>query len=295
MDFFNHFIYSNKRWIRFLRPFLFWATDIVNYLLVISINTEITPIEVYRILLRMPLIMLATYFILYYLIPQFSKNPNRTAFYLWMVGILLFLGIGTRFYNYYILEPFIAPTQEVDFNVWDFRRILNQILQSMVVVSMAIAIKLIKNKTELQQKNAALAAEKKAAELSFLKAQMHPHFLFNILNTLYADAIQDTGKAEQIVLRLSNLLRFILEECYSLELKATFEDALSALDYLKVKNVDLIFLDIQIPSLSGIGFLKVIQKPLQVIITSAYSEYALEAFAFFNVNKPKVRVKFNYL
>jgi LytS/YehU family sensor histidine kinase len=42
---------------------------------------------------------------------------------------------------------------------------------------------------------------------------MHPHFLFNTLNTLYADAIRDTGKAEQIVLRLSDLLRFILEEC----------------------------------------------------------------------------------
>jgi LytS/YehU family sensor histidine kinase len=59
--------------------------------------------------------------------------------------------------------------------------------------------------------------EKKNAELAFLKAQMHPHFLFNTLNTLYSYAIsnspQSQTKSEQIVLQLSNLLRFILEEC----------------------------------------------------------------------------------
>src|SRR5690606_38011726 len=146
MNLFNHFIYSNQPWIRFLRHFLFWAADIVNYLLVISINTEITPTEVYRILLRMPLIIFATYVILYYIIPKFSKDSNQPTFYLWLIGILLFLGVGARYYNYYILEPLIAPNNVVDFNIWDFRRILSQILQSMVVVSMAIAIKLIKNK-----------------------------------------------------------------------------------------------------------------------------------------------------
>jgi two-component system, LytTR family, sensor kinase len=46
-----------------------------------------------------------------------------------------------------------------------------------------------------------------------LKAQMHPHFLFNTLNTLYSDAIKTNSKSEQIVLRLSSLMRFMLEEC----------------------------------------------------------------------------------
>src|SRR5258708_31239424 len=42
---------------------------------------------------------------------------------------------------------------------------------------------------------------------------MHSHFLFNTLNTLYSETMQDSGKAEQVVLHLSNLLRFILDEC----------------------------------------------------------------------------------
>jgi two-component system, LytTR family, response regulator len=63
-----------------------------------------------------------------------------------------------------------------------------------------------------------------------------------------------------------------------LELKETFDDGISALEFLKKNDIDLIFLDIQIPGLTGIDFLKVVKNLPQVIITSAYSKYALEAF-----------------
>jgi two-component system, LytTR family, response regulator len=63
-----------------------------------------------------------------------------------------------------------------------------------------------------------------------------------------------------------------------LSLISVFDDAIAAMDFLKKKDVDLIFLDIQIPGLSGIDFLKILRNPPQIIITSAYSEYALDAF-----------------
>jgi len=206
-------IYSNHPAIRIFRHVLFWVTDIANYLFIISVNTEVTAVEVYKIVFRMPLIILATYFIMYYLIPKFSRERDKGVLFLWLLAVAIFLGVGVRYYRYYILGPLVDPDQVIDFNVWDFRRILSEILQTMVVISMAVAIKLVKNKTELQQKNDALLAEKKTAELGFLKAQMHPHFLFNTLNTLYSETIQDSGKAQLVVLHLSNLLRFILDEC----------------------------------------------------------------------------------
>jgi two-component system, LytTR family, response regulator len=61
-------------------------------------------------------------------------------------------------------------------------------------------------------------------------------------------------------------------------LVATFEDAISAMEFLKNNDVDLMFLDIQIPTLSGIDFLKILKNAPQVIITTAYSEFALDAF-----------------
>ncbi|MBL0740842.1 sensor histidine kinase [Chryseolinea lacunae] len=213
MSLFTTLIYSNRPAVRIARHVLFWVTDIANYLLIVSVNTEINAVEVNKILFRIPLIALAAYFFIYYLIPKYSRERDKGQLFLWIIGMMIYLGVGVRFYRYYILGPLLDPNQVLDFDVWDFRRVLSEILQSMVVISMAIAIKLIKNKTELQQKNEALVEEKKTAELGFLKAQMHPHFLFNTLNTLYSETIQDSGKAQQVVLHLSNLLRFMLDEC----------------------------------------------------------------------------------
>jgi two-component system, LytTR family, response regulator len=61
-------------------------------------------------------------------------------------------------------------------------------------------------------------------------------------------------------------------------LLAVFDDAVSAMDFSKKNEIDLIFLDIQIPGISGIEFLKILKNPPQIIITTAYSDYALEAF-----------------
>ncbi len=63
-----------------------------------------------------------------------------------------------------------------------------------------------------------------------------------------------------------------------LELKATFKDAILATEYLRGNSVDLIFLDIHLPKLKGMAFLKTIADPPAVIITTAYHQYAVEGF-----------------
>lgn len=63
-----------------------------------------------------------------------------------------------------------------------------------------------------------------------------------------------------------------------LELKGTFNDSLSALDFLKSNQVEIIFLDVHLPKLSGIDFLKIIQPRPKIILTTAFSEYALQGY-----------------
>src|ERR1700729_1805713 len=63
-----------------------------------------------------------------------------------------------------------------------------------------------------------------------------------------------------------------------LELQATFKDAIAATDYLRHTGVDLIFLDIHLPKLKGMSFLKTLVNPPAVIITTAYHQYAVEGF-----------------
>jgi two-component system LytT family response regulator len=63
-----------------------------------------------------------------------------------------------------------------------------------------------------------------------------------------------------------------------LELQATFKNAILATDYLRNNTTDLIFLDIHLPELKGMAFLRTLPNPPSVIITTAYHQYAVEGF-----------------
>jgi DNA-binding LytR/AlgR family response regulator len=63
-----------------------------------------------------------------------------------------------------------------------------------------------------------------------------------------------------------------------LELKGVCTDAIYAMDTLQKEKIDLIFLDIHLPKLKGFDFIKALKNPPQVIITSAYQEYALQGY-----------------
>jgi DNA-binding LytR/AlgR family response regulator len=74
------------------------------------------------------------------------------------------------------------------------------------------------------------------------------------------------------------VLKKYIEDLGSLELVGTFSNALEAIQFLNKESVDLIFLDIHLPKLSGIDFLKTLPKRPKIILTTAFSEYALEGF-----------------
>jgi DNA-binding LytR/AlgR family response regulator len=64
-----------------------------------------------------------------------------------------------------------------------------------------------------------------------------------------------------------------------LELQGTFKDAIRATDFLRDNDTDLIFLDIHLPKLKGMAFLKTLVNPPAIIITTAYHQYAVEGFS----------------
>ncbi len=63
-----------------------------------------------------------------------------------------------------------------------------------------------------------------------------------------------------------------------LELKGAFKDAILATDFLRYNTIDLLFLEIHLPKLKGMAFLKTLSNPPTVIITTAYHQYAVEGF-----------------
>jgi DNA-binding LytR/AlgR family response regulator len=75
-----------------------------------------------------------------------------------------------------------------------------------------------------------------------------------------------------------DLMRSHIEKLENFEICAECGDAMKALQELHKHKVDLIFMDIQMPQITGIEFLKTLKKPPKVIITTAYREYALDGF-----------------
>ncbi|MDB5014098.1 MAG: DNA-binding response regulator [Daejeonella sp.] len=65
-----------------------------------------------------------------------------------------------------------------------------------------------------------------------------------------------------------------------LDIRGTFFNAIDAYSFLQKESVDLIFLDIKMPKLTGLEFLRTLQNPPQVIITTAYREFAMEGYEF---------------
>jgi DNA-binding LytR/AlgR family response regulator len=74
------------------------------------------------------------------------------------------------------------------------------------------------------------------------------------------------------------LLEDFVRKVDTLELVSTFNNAIDAVSFINQNNVDLIFLDIEMPHFSGIDFLNTIEKKPLVIFTTAYSDYAVEGF-----------------
>ncbi len=89
--------------------------------------------------------------------------------------------------------------------------------------------------------------------------------------TIQCVIIDDEPLAIQVIQRH-------LEQLRELKLIGTFQNPLEAFELLKKTNIDLIFLDIEMPLMSGIDFIKTLQNPPKVIFTTAYRNYAIESY-----------------
>lgn len=75
-----------------------------------------------------------------------------------------------------------------------------------------------------------------------------------------------------------SLLGSYVEKIPFLELVFSTENPIEALEFIQKNNADLVFLDIQMPELTGINFMKIVGDKMKYILTTAYSEYALEGY-----------------
>lgn len=158
------------------------------------------------------------YTVIYFLLPRylFNKN-NRVISSLFFAGIFILIllaqyGCGWLVaWNWVNANPTdrIMPTKGSIIS--HHARTIS--LNYPIVVGFAVIIKMMKRGRLKQIETESLAREKAKAELQLLKAQIHPHFLFNTLNNIYFFTLTASQKAPEILTRLSDILGYIFNEC----------------------------------------------------------------------------------
>lgn len=111
------------------------------------------------------------------------------------------------------ISQLVASEQHPAFYIQFGVAMLAGLRGSLTVGGLAAAIKLMKCFYERQHAALILEKEKASAELQMLKAQLHPHFLFNTLNNIYSFTQDVSVKASDMIMQLSQLLRYILYDC----------------------------------------------------------------------------------
>jgi len=150
---------------------------------------------------------IVTYCTIYWLIPNFFLKNDRLRFILLFAGIVLIGGVVM-----WIIEvPYCYDSSFME-NVFSIKIFLK--FKDLVYVSaIPIAIKLAQENFKQQQLAEKSKQQSLQSELLLLKNQLHPHFLFNTLNNLYSLTLYNDKAAPKVVLRLSDLLSYMLYEC----------------------------------------------------------------------------------
>ncbi len=205
--------FYSKSGVRISIHILFW----ILYLLFSALNiNRLYPDEklfelMYRMSFTMPVDIIAAYFTAYFLVPKLLYRKKYllfgSIFIISAIGLILLQRAILWFYTYPVLLNSIPRSPFFLMN-W-----LSNFTNVYTAAAVVIVIKLVKQSFSEQKRLQSLKKEQVEAELKFLKAQVHPHFLFNTLNNLYALTLDKSEKASEVVLKLSDLLNYMLYEC----------------------------------------------------------------------------------
>jgi len=117
--------------------------------------------------------------------------------------------------NYLLVTKEIWPEAEDPAKFMELNHIIAVILGELYVIGFVTAIKLVIDWSIEKRRNEDLAKLQMSTELKYLRTQIQPHFFFNTLNNLYALTLQKSDNAPRLVIKLSDMMQYILYEVKS--------------------------------------------------------------------------------
>lgn len=215
------FIFSDKPVNRLYRHVLFWAVlalhFVIQNLLIGGFNESLKQRSfsesVYYLLFFLPTYILDAYILLYILIPVYFIPRKYALFLVWIV-VLIIIGCvaSTLLGALYMHLAWHMPFYTITFNSNKYNLVVNGLFLPVTILVISGGIKITKSWYFEQKENERLAKEKINGELQLLKNQLHPRFLFYSLNTIKRNILLHPGLAANLILKLSDLLSYLLYE-----------------------------------------------------------------------------------
>jgi hypothetical protein len=232
-------IFSNERNMRLSRHLIFWLCWFL-YMALTTVRLR-SPEEIgvkgfilYQLSVSTSRIILQIFFcytIVYFFLPKYLKKDNYRRFSFACI-LLLFCCYGISYLYYWVawINPVTKEYGTREFYNWLFNghvesqnfspfRFQYFIFYShfnfsgtIVSCGIIVLIKYYKNWNKKQRENELLINKNTQAELQLLKAQVHPHFLFNTFNNIYALTLDDSPKAAITIKKLSGMVHYMINE-----------------------------------------------------------------------------------
>ncbi|MFP4845861.1 sensor histidine kinase [Winogradskyella sp. PE311] len=207
---------SKKQYItQTLLHLLFWCAVLFFFTLIFSADNTIDSNSFYFSLFLMPITIGTTYISIYKLIPNYLITKRYFLFGLYSLytvimsvfSIMFSLFFGIAFLTNFMFTKVESLTRNTLF-------IIACIYLVVIVVSafklLTLNLNQSKQNAELEGKIFEAQLKLKEQELKYLKMQIHPHFLFNTLNTIYGFSLKKSDQTPDMILKLSNLLDYLL-------------------------------------------------------------------------------------
>ena len=186
-------------------------------------------------LIEFPFHIALSYIFIFYLLPKLFNGKIIDFFSLLVISLGLTLVLKFQVTYYFtsgdVLPEFAGVTSKIDFT-YAIQVILGEIYVITFVTAIKLVIDWIKQKEYLAETNEMLMEH----ELKYLRSQIQPHFFFNTLNNLYSLTIDKSDKAPDLILKLSDLMKYFLYETGK-EFQ-TLENEISHIkDYIEIEKL----------------------------------------------------------
>ena len=213
---------------RLLSHLVFWCLYVTFTVAIYYVKEPDLGLHVIYELASLPAKFFSVYFTLYFILPRFLLKGRYWQAAL-QVGLVLIVGVFLlRIFVLNSVYPLYFPDVENVLVPNDISKFVSPLLDLIIVTTLAVVIKLLKDREKQEIDRLGREKSNVQNELQLLKSQLHPHFLFNTLNGLYAQILNNPEVAAETVIKLSDLLRFIIYEA-----RKSFVNLVEDLDCIK--------------------------------------------------------------